>query len=290
MNIIDGKAIAKEIKNDIKNKVNNMQIKPGLGIIIVGNKKDSHTYVNMKKKACEETGIFNLDIIMPENSLEDEIIECIQTLNKNTKIHGILVQLPLPKHLNQERILSYIDINKDVDGFHPKNMGALALNQTNFYFKPCTPLGCIELIDRYKIQLEGKCVTVVGFSNIVGMPLSLMLAHRGATVSICHIKTPDIKLFTKIADIVIVACGCPALITTEHIKQDAVVIDVGINHIRCDKSKRGFKIVGDVDFNNVKNKVSAITPVPGGVGPMTIAMLLNNTVSAAINHTKLFGI
>jgi 5,10-methylene-tetrahydrofolate dehydrogenase/methenyl tetrahydrofolate cyclohydrolase len=286
MKIIDGKLIAKQIRTQLNHQVNNMKKKPGLGIIIVGNKKESHTYVKMKKKACDEVGIFNLDIIMPETSTEEEVIDCIINLNKNDKIDGILVQLPLPNNLDKDKILSYIDVKKDVDGFHTNNIGALALNQLYDFFKPCTPLGCIELLNKSNISIEGKQITVVGFSNIVGMPLSLMLAHLGATVSICHIKTPDIKVFTRIADILIIACGCPGLITKEHIKQDAVVIDVGINYIKCDKSKNGFKLVGDVDFESVKNKVSAITPVPGGVGPMTIAMLLKNTVCAANKVSK----
>lgn len=286
MKIIDGKLIAKEIRDELKHQVNNMIKKPGLGIIIVGNKKESHTYVKMKKKACDEVGIFNLDIIMPETSNDEEIIDCIINLNKNDKINGILVQLPLPAHLNKDKILSYIDVKKDVDGFHTNNIGALALNQTYEFLKPCTPLGCLALLNKSNISIEGKQITVVGFSNIVGMPLSLMLAHLGATVSICHIKTPDIKVFTKVADILIVACGCPGLITEDHVKENAVVIDVGINYIRCNKSKNGFKLVGDVDFESVKNKVSAITPVPGGVGPMTIAMLLKNTVSAANKLSK----
>ncbi len=281
MKIIDGKLIAKDIRDQLKHQVNNMLKKPGLGIIIVGNKKESHTYVKMKKKACDEVGIFNLDIIMHETSTDEEVINCIIDLNKNDKINGILVQLPLPEHLNKDKILSYIDVKKDVDGFHTNNIGALALNQSGKFLKPCTPLGCIELLNKSNISIEGKQITVVGFSNIVGMPLSLMLAHLGATVSICHIKTPDIRVFTKVADILIVACGCPGLITDEHVKENAVIIDVGINYIRCDKSKNGFKLVGDVDFESVKNKVSAITPVPGGVGPMTIAMLLKNTVYAS---------
>jgi 5,10-methylene-tetrahydrofolate dehydrogenase/methenyl tetrahydrofolate cyclohydrolase len=286
MNIIDGKTIAKQIRFELKNTVNNMVEKPGLGIILVGNKRESHSYVKMKKKACEEVGIFNLDCLMPENSSQEEIIKCIKDLNNNPKIHGILVQLPLPNHLNQETILSYVDCRKDVDGFHTKNMGALALNQKKFSLTPCTPQGCIELLQRSNIEIEGKHIVMVGCSNIVGLPLSLLLIHKGATVTVCHIKTPDISIFTKLADIVIVACGCPGLITSNHLKVGAVVIDVGINYVRCDKSKNGYKIVGDVNYDDVIDKVSAITPVPGGVGPMTIAMLLKNTVLAADNQMR----
>ena len=284
MILIDGKSVAKEIRNDLKNTIKDMVIKPGLGIVIVGDRPDSHTYVKMKKKACDEVGIYNLDIVLPCDSKEIEIIDAIEKLNEDNQIHGILVQLPLPKHINQEKVLNYISVEKDVDGFHPQNMGALTLNlNKNKALLPCTPQGCIELLEKYDLEIEGKQVTVVGCSNIVGLPLSLMLLHRGATVSICHLKTPDISVYTKTADILIVACGCPKLITAEHVKEDAVIIDVGINYIRSDKatSKSGKILVGDVDFESVSGKVKALTPVPGGVGPMTIAMLLKNTVKAA---------
>lgn len=290
MILIDGKSLANEIILELKQEINNMPLKPGLGIIIVGDRADSHTYVRMKKRACEEVGIYNLDIVLPCDSSEDEIINAIKNLNYNDKINGILVQLPLPKHINQDKVLNYIRVDKDVDGFHPKNMGALTLNlyKSNFnpYLLPCTPQGCIELLNKYNIDIEGKQVTIVGCSNIVGLPLSLMLLHQGATVSICHLKTADIKVFTKTADILIVACGCPKLITADHVKDDVVIIDVGINYVTSDKatSKSGKILVGDVDFESVSDKVKAITPVPGGVGPMTIAMLLKNTFKAALHQ------
>lgn len=287
MNIIDGKDVSNIIKEELSERIIIENINPGLGIILVGNRPDSKIYVNMKKKACAKIGIKNFDVTLPENVSENDVINEVEKMNKNNEIHGILIQLPLPKHINEQNVLSRVLLEKDVDGFHVQNIGNLALNRLNNCFAPCTPTGCIELLKRYSIQIEGKNVVILGRSNIVGMPLSLLFLHNNATVSICHSKTQNLKELTKKADILVAACGRPNLITKDYIKNGCVIIDVGINKIQCDNEK-GYVIVGDVDFNDVIDKVKMITPVPGGVGPMTIAMLLKHTVEACsrINNKK----
>jgi len=287
MNIIDGKDVSNIIKEELSERIIIENINPGLGIILVGNRPDSKIYVNMKKKACAKIGIKNFDVTLPENVSENDVINEVDKMNKNNEIHGILIQLPLPKHINEQNVLSRVLLEKDVDGFHVQNIGNLALNRLNNYFAPCTPTGCIELLKRYSIQIEGKNVVILGRSNIVGMPLSLLFLHNNATVTICHSKTQNLKELTKKADILVAACGRPNLITKDYIKNECVIIDVGINKIQCDNEK-GYVIVGDVDFNDVIDKVKMITPVPGGVGPMTIAMLLKHTVEACfrINNKK----
>lgn len=279
MNIIDGKDVSNIIKEELSERIIIENINPGLGIILVGNRPDSKIYVNMKKKACAKIGIKNFDITLPENVSEEYVINEVEKMNNNNKIHGILIQLPLPKHINEQNVLSRVLLEKDVDGFHVQNIGNLALNRLNNCFAPCTPTGCIELLKRYNIQIEGKNVVILGRSNIVGMPLSLLFLHNNATVTICHSKTQNLKEITQKADILVAACGIPNLITKDYIKNECVIIDVGINKIQCDNEK-GYVIVGDVDFNDVIDKVKMITPVPGGVGPMTIAMLLTHTVEA----------
>jgi 5,10-methylene-tetrahydrofolate dehydrogenase/methenyl tetrahydrofolate cyclohydrolase len=281
--LIDGLASAKEIRNQIKEEIatfDTNQKPPGLGIVMVGDRVDSATYVRMKKRACNEVGIYHEEVRLSENVSQEILLEKIHSLNKNPSIHGILIQLPLPSHIDTNKVLKSVSREKDVDGFHPENVGNLTLNRLEDVLMPCTPKGCIELLDKYNIQIEGKHAVVIGKSAIVGMPLSLLLLHREATVSVCHIKTQNIKAITRQADILISACGQAEMIKADWIKEGCVVIDVGINSVNDANSKRGYKIVGDVDFADVREKVSAITPVPGGVGPMTIAMLLKNTVSA----------
>ena len=281
--LIDGLASAKEIRNQIKEEINTFDKKhtpPGLGIVMVGDRVDSATYVRMKKRACNEVGIYHEEVRLSENVSQEILLEKIHSLNNNPSIHGILIQLPLPSHIDTNKVLKSVSREKDVDGFHPENVGNLTLNRLEDVLMPCTPKGCIELLDKYNIQIEGKHAVVIGKSAIVGMPLSLLLLHREATVSVCHIKTQNIKSITRQADILISACGQAEMIKSDWIKEGCVVIDVGINSVDDANSKRGYKIVGDVDFDDVRAKVSAITPVPGGVGPMTIAMLLKNTLTA----------
>ena len=285
MEILDGTKVANQILDDVKNQVENLKkrkIEPCLGIILVGNRKDSETYVKMKKKRCQEVGIINHDIYLPENVPEEELLQTVERMNKDSSIHGILVQLPLPSHINSERVISKISVEKDVDGFHPTNFGNLALRrETDKTVFPCTPEGIICLLDSYQIPIEGKEVVIVGKSNIVGLPLSLMMMHNGATVTVCHSKTKDLKQKTSRGDILIVACGQPEMITSEYVKEGAVVIDVGINSIEDKTKKHGYRIVGDVNFKFVEEKCSYLTPVPGGVGPMTISMLLSHVVKLA---------
>lgn len=284
MLVLNGKDISSKIKLELKQKVDELHLKninPGLGIILVGSRKDSETYVRMKKKSCVEVGIVNYDVRLDEDVSEEKVIEEINKMNENPNIYGILVQLPLPKHINEEKVISCVRLDKDVDGFHPHNIGNLALKRMKNLMLPCTPKGCIELLDRYNIEIEGKQVVIIGRSNIVGMPLSLLFLHRNATVTICHSRTKNMKEISRTADIVVAACGRTQMITSEYLKDGCVVIDVGINSIVDESKKSGYRLVGDVDYENVKNKCSAITPVPGGVGPMTIAMLLMNTIELA---------
>ena len=280
MYILNGKLLSNKFKENIKNEIEKNNYDICLAIIMVGNKIESKTYVNMKINACNYVGIKNKDILLDDNITEDELLNILNILNKDNNIHGILVQLPLPKHLNEKLILDNINIEKDVDGFHPHNFGNLALNNYKNCNIPCTPAGVIELFKEYNIDLKGKHIVVVGKSNIVGLPMILLCLHNEATVSICHINTQNTKEITKTADILISACGVPHLFNNNDIKEDAIVIDVGINKIDDNTKKSGFKLVGDVDFESVKDKVKAITPVPGGVGPMTIAMLLQHTVNS----------
>lgn len=281
LNILDGKKVATEIYDNLKEEIELNNIIPGLGIILVGERKDSHSYVNMKKKRCNYVGIKNKDIYLPEETSEFTIINEIKKLNNDSSIHGILVQLPLPEHINIQNVLNHIDPQKDIEGFHPQNMGNLFCNNYKEHLIPCTPKGCLNLLDYYNIELKGKNVVVVGKSNVVGLPLSLLLLQREATVSTCHIWTKNLKEYTQNADIILVACGKPNLITKDYVKDGVVVIDIGINHIKDETFNKPFKIVGDVDFESVKEKASYITPVPGGVGPMTIAMLMENTYLSA---------
>ena len=249
-------------------------INPGLAVIIVGDDPASRVYVNNKKKACDEIGIYSEEYALPEETSEEELLALIRKLNGKKEINGILVQLPVPKQINEETIINAIDPKKDVDAFHPVNVGKIMVG--NFDFVPCTPAGVMELIDESGIDVAGKECVVVGRSNIVGKPQAMLLLHKNGTVTICHSKTKNLKEKTKQADILIAAVGKPNFITGDMIKEGAVVIDVGINRI-AEK-----KLVGDVDFESAEKVAGAITPVPGGVGPLTIAMLMKNTVKAAI--------
>ncbi|MDR0408513.1 MAG: bifunctional methylenetetrahydrofolate dehydrogenase/methenyltetrahydrofolate cyclohydrolase FolD [Campylobacteraceae bacterium] len=279
MVLLDGKTLSNSIQNEIKQKTDKLRkkdITAGLAVILVGDDPASHSYVKMKERACENSGIYSILHKMPSSISEEKILETITMMNKNSNIDGILVQLPLPHHINQTKIIEAIDSTKDVDGFHPFNVGRLVAGLEGFV--PCTPLGVMRLLKHYDIDPKGLNACVVGASNIVGKPMMNLLLNAFATVDICHIYTKDLASHTKKADLLIVGVGKAGLITKDMVKNDAIVVDIGINHL-----KNG-KLVGDVDFENVAPKCSFITPVPGGVGPMTIAMLLENTIKAAENR------
>ena len=273
--IIDGKKLAEKIRGQVKEevlKLKELGINPKLAVVLVGDDPASKVYVRSKNKACNEVGIEYEEILLSSTITENELIERIIELNKREDIHGVLIQFPLPKHIDVNHICDTLDYRKDVDGFNPINVGRLIQKRNTFI--PCTPHGIMKMFEEYNIELNGANVVVIGRSNIVGKPLAQCLLNKNATVTVCHSKTQKIEEITKKADIVISCVGKPKLITKDMIKEDAIVIDVGINRVDG-------KIVGDVDFENVKEKTSYITPVPGGVGPMTIAMLLNNVVIAA---------
>ena len=273
--IIDGKRISQEIKYELKDKVEALKAvgkKAALAVVQVGNDPASCVYVNNKKKACAYIGIESLSYELEEETTEEELLELIKRLNEDEKVHGILVQLPLPKHINEDKIIQAISPKKDVDGFHPENVGKLVIGEKGFV--SCTPAGVIQLLKRSNIEIAGKNCVVVGRSNIVGKPMALLMLRENATVTIAHSKTQNLKELCKTADILIVAIGKPRFITSEYIKEGAVVIDVGIHR---DENN---KLCGDVKYEDVVEIASAITPVPGGVGPMTIAMLMNNCVEA----------
>lgn len=283
MKILDGKKTANQIYKSLKPKIEYLKIEhniiPKLSVIIVGNNPESLSYVKMKNKKCQELGINSEICHMDTNNTTKDIIKLVTKLNKDMNVHSILVQLPLPKHLDTNKIISSINPDKDVDGFHALNMGLLTINQ-NPNLVPCTPKGCLYLLKKNSIELKGKNIVIIGKSNIVGLPLSLMLMHENATVTVCHIDTINIQEHTKRADILIVGCGVPEMIKEDWIKEGVNIIDIGINFINDLEGKNGKKLVGDVDFDSVKEKVNYITPVPGGVGPMTISMLLQQTVDS----------
>lgn len=283
--IIDGKAIAATIRGEIKAEVDAMKAKtgkvPGLAAVLVGERKDSQTYVRMKKRACEEVGITSFGYDLPADISQEELLSVVRELNNNPDVHGILVQLPLPDHLDDEEILGAISLEKDVDGFHPLNIGRLSMKRRDPLYVPCTPRGCIELLDRSGVTIEGKNAVVLGRSNIVGLPVAMLLLHRNATVTICHSRTQNLPNTLRNADIVIAAVGRPEMVQGDWLKPGATVIDVGVNAVDDPTTKRGYRLVGDVDFASAKEVAGMITPVPGGVGPMTIAMLLKNTLDGA---------
>ncbi len=284
--IIDGKAIAADMRAELKAQVEQLRKKgivPGLGVVLVGEDPASNSYVTAKERACAEIGIYSDDNRLSAGTSQEELMALVEKMNNDPKINGILVQLPLPKHLNEAEVLLAIDPAKDVDGFHPVNIGKMVVGEKAFL--PCTPHGIIQLLMRSGVKIEGADIVIVGRSNIVGKPLANMLVQKNktgnATVTVCHTRTKDLPAHTRRADIVIAAAGRRNTITADMIKDGAVVIDVGVNRVRDDTKKRGYRLVGDVDFEQVKEKASFITPVPGGVGPMTITMLLYNTVVSA---------
>jgi len=269
--------VSQRIKDQLKEetaKIKAQGIIPGLAVIIVGNNPASRSYVNSKEKACELIGYYSREYALPEETTEEELKALVQELNQDDQIHGILVQLPLPKHINEEMVINTIIPEKDVDAFHPANVGKIMIG--NFDFLPCTPAGIMELIKESEIDLEGKHCVIIGRSNIVGKPMSMLLLHKNATVTICHSKTKNLKEVCKEADVLVVAVGRPQMVDASYIKEGAVVIDVGINRLSDGR------LVGDVDFDSAEKVAGAITPVPGGVGPMTIATLMKNTLTAAL--------
>lgn len=275
--IIDGKKISAEIKDELKEKVAQLKtsgVEITLAVIQVGNDPASSVYVGNKKKACEYIGIKSLAYELPESTTQEELLSLIIKLNQDVSVNGILVQLPLPKHIDEDLVIKTIDPSKDVDGFHPQSVGALSIGQKGFL--SCTPAGIIQLLKRSNISIEGKECVIIGRSNIVGKPMALLMLRENATVTICHSRTKNLAEVCKRADILIVAIGKPRFVTKEYVKDGAVVIDVGIHR------NENNKLCGDVDYDDVVDKVSAITPVPGGVGPMTIAMLMNNCVEAVL--------
>ena len=292
--IINGKEIAQIIQLELAEKTKDLVaktgIKPGLALLLVGDNSASQVYVRSKAKACEKVGLHSIIVTLPEHTSEKDVLEVIAAWNKDTTIHGILVQLPLPKHINETNVIMAIHPDKDVDGFHPINVGKLVTGIGGFV--PCTPAGIVELLVRSSIKTSGKHVVVVGRSNIVGKPIANLLYQKStrgnAVVTICHTGADDLRHYTKQADILIAAIGVAHRITADDIKPGAVIIDVGINRVIDESSEKGYSIVGDVDYDSVLPYVSAITPVPGGVGPMTIAMLLSNTFTAAQNYANVY--
>ncbi|MFN2158606.1 MAG: bifunctional methylenetetrahydrofolate dehydrogenase/methenyltetrahydrofolate cyclohydrolase FolD [Anaerolineales bacterium] len=283
--LIDGRAIAQQIREEVAADVAELvaqgKPKPGLATVLVGENPASQVYVRMKHKACEKAGIESFAYKLPETATQEEVEALVKELDENPAVNGILVQLPLPSGLDEERVLNCIDIEKDVDGFHPVNIGRLAQKGRDSLFVPCTPAGCLVLLDRMNVPIEGANAVVLGRSNIVGMPVALLLVKRNATVTICHSRTKDLPGVTRAADILIAAVGRPEMVKGDWVKPGATVIDVGVNRVDDPSAEKGYRLAGDVDFEEVKEVAGKITPVPGGVGPMTIAMLLASTVKAA---------
>lgn len=281
--LISGKVISAKVRAEIKKETDSLRedygIHPGLAVIIVGTDPASQVYVRNKQRACEEVGFNAYEYAMSENTTQEQLLDLIGVLNKDAKVHGILVQLPLPDHIDEQAVINSISPEKDVDAFHPQNVGKIMIG--NYDFLPCTPAGVMELIDSTGIEISGKNCVVVGRSNIVGKPMAMLLLQRNGTVTICHSKTKNLKEICANADILVVAIGRPNFITADMVKEGAVVIDVGINRLESGK------LCGDVAFDEVEPKAGFITPVPGGVGPMTISMLLKNTIKAAKIKNKL---
>jgi len=284
--IIYGKQIAADMREELKEEITRLKkqgIVPGLGVILVGDDPASQSYVTAKERACENIGIYSDNISLPADTSQKELMTLVEKMNNDVKINGVLVQLPLPGGLDESEVLLAIDPAKDVDGFHPINVGKMMIGEKSFL--PCTPHGIVQLLIRSGVTIEGAEVVIVGRSNLVGKPLANMLIQKkpnaNATVTICHTRTRDLAVHTKRADIIVAAAGRPNTVTAEMVKDGAVVIDVGVNRVEDATKKKGYRLVGDVDFEAVKEKASLITPVPGGVGPMTITMLLYNTVESA---------
>ena len=287
VNILSGKDTAQSIYNNLKPRILSLKeqgVIPGLCVVLVGDNPASKIYVRTKTKKLKSLGLISESVLLPENVDQEKLIKVIDDLNKDTKYHGILVQLPLPRHINSQKVINAISPQKDVDGFHPENVGWLSIGKPRYI--PCTPKGIMKLLEYYDIDLNGKNIVVIGRSNIVGRPISILtsLNEKGAngTCTLCHSRTENLIDYTKTADVVISAIGIPNYLKGEMIKRGSILVDVGINRVDAD-NERGYDIVGDADWDSVISKVSAITPVPGGVGPMTIAMLVENTVEAAEN-------
>lgn len=283
--LIDGKAIAAKVRDQVADKVSQMKAEhnyvPGLATVLVGEDPASATYVRSKQRMCEKLGIQSFGHTLPHDAPQEDVQKLVAELNANPEVNGILVQLPLPKHIDEEAILNTIDLEKDVDGFHPVNIGRLAMKGRDPLFIPCTPAGCMVLLEEAGVETSGAEAVIVGRSNIVGLPMAMLLQKANATVTICHSRTKDLKEHLKRADIVVAAIGWANMITGDMLKPGTAVIDVGINRVEDATRERGYRLVGDVDFESAKQVAGAITPVPGGVGPMTIAMLMNNTLRAA---------
>jgi methylenetetrahydrofolate dehydrogenase (NADP+)/methenyltetrahydrofolate cyclohydrolase len=276
-NIISGKEVSLKVKGEVREKALELKAKGieiGLAVVIVGDDPASRVYVNNKKKACEEVGFNSYEYALPAETTEEELLALVDKLNKDDKVNGILVQLPVPKHINETAIINAISPDKDVDAFHPVNVGKIMIG--DYAFLPCTPAGVMELIDSTGVEIAGKSCVVIGRSNIVGKPMSMLLLHRSGTVTICHSKTKNLKEICANADILVAAVGRPNFVTGDMVKEGAVVIDVGINRLE------NGKLCGDVNYEEAEKKASFITPVPGGVGPMTIAMLMKNTLTSAM--------
>ena len=287
--IIDGKQIAADVRQDVANKVSELKkkgIAPCLAVILVGENPASVSYVTGKQKALAEVGMVDRSVHLPENTSEDDLLKLIDELNKDNSVHGILVQLPLPKHINEDKVIMAIAPEKDVDGFHPVSVGNMMIGRPGFL--PCTPHGIIVLLKKMGIETSGKHAVVIGRSNIVGKPVSILLARKdtNCTVTMCHTGTKNMAEITKQADILVVASGHPHTLTKDMVKPGAVIIDVGVNRIPDSSKKSGFRLIGDCDFDDLVETASYITPVPGGVGPMTIAMLMYNTLESAHNNIK----
>ena len=285
--IIDGKEIAAQVRKEVAEKVAELKkngITPCLAVILVGENPASVSYVTGKQKALAEVGMADRSLHLPESTTEEELLKIINELNNDKTVHGILVQLPLPKHINEEKVILAINPKKDVDGFHPENVGNLVIGKKSFL--PCTPHGIIVLLQKMNIETNGKHAVVIGRSNIVGKPVAALLARKdvNCTVTMCHTGTKNMAEITRQADIIVVASGRPHTLTADMVKDGAVVIDVGVNRIPDAGKKSGFRLVGDCDFDDLKEKTSFITPVPGGVGPMTIAMLMQNTLESAMKE------
>lgn len=286
MRLIDGKSVSQKVLDECAIEVQNLidkGVRPGLAVVLVGNDPASKAYVGSKVKTCERMGIHSVKIVLPEETTQNELLKVIDDLNEDTSIHGILVQSPPPSHIDESTVVRQINPHKDVDGFHPENVAKLTLEDSDG-FVPCTPLGCLRLLQEYNIETKGANVVVVGRSMIVGKSMALLLmannSNANATVTVAHSRTKDLRSVCSKADIIIAAVGIPQIIGKDHVSDGAVVIDVGINRVEDESAKKGYRLVGDVNFDEVAKKCTAITPVPGGVGPMTIAMLISNTIKA----------
>ncbi|KPM31465.1 Bifunctional protein FolD [Croceitalea dokdonensis DOKDO 023] len=292
MKLLDGKKIANDIKDEIAVEVANMKAAgekvPHLAAVLVGNDGASLTYVGSKVRSCKRIGFESTLIHLPEETTEEDLLKQVQALNDNDAIDGYIVQLPLPRHIDEQKVLMAVDPNKDVDGFHPTNFGKMALDMQSFI--PATPFGIMELLRRYQVETEGKHTVVIGRSHIVGRPISILMSQKGkaanSTVTLTHSRTQDLRAYTQKADIIVSALGVPDFLKADMVKEGVVIIDVGITRVADASQKKGYYITGDVDFNEVSKKASHITPVPGGVGPMTIAMLLKNTLLARERHSS----